>query len=165
MLKIFDYNSRSFTTLAIILFIVLGYLSYSKNESNSVPSAESSVGARYTMEIDPNSKDKTLIEKTILFVFQKDIDAKINSNKKNPPTHTFSKNSRASQAKVGDTVAVIYYQTNPMPIFIPDAANVIIGENKLPKAIDAMLVGMEVGEKREFKDGKITYHIELIDIL
>lgn len=165
MLQIFNYNSRSFTILAVILLGVLAYSSYKSNQSSQIPVQENPAGARYVMEVDPSNPDKTLFEKAILFFFKKDIDKKLEQGKQAPSAPTFFKqNENTPASKVGDRVTIIYYQTNPMPVFLPSSEDVIIGNNKLPKIVDEMLIGMKVGEKREFKAGGIHYHIELVDI-
>ena len=165
MLQIFNYNSRSFTVLAVIFLIFLGYYSYTSNDSSQIPATESPVGARYVLELDPSSTDKTFLEKAILFVFKKDIDKKLDQGKQAPRATALFHNSENDYAtKLGDKVTIIYYQTNPMPVFIPAPEDVMIGNNKLPKTVDEMLVGMKAGEKREFKVGGVNYHIELIDI-
>lgn len=165
MLQIFNYNSRSFTILAIVFFLFLGYLSHKNNESSTIPVPENPSGARYVMEIDPASADQTFIEKVILYIFKDDIDKKLAGGKQSPPAPTFAhRNENTYTTKLGDKVTIIYYQTNPVPVFIPPAEEVTIGNNKLPKIVDEMLVGMKVGEKREFKAGNNNYHIELVDV-
>jgi hypothetical protein len=167
MLPVFNYNSRSFTTLAVILLAILGYYAFNESSSQNIQTPNSTVGARYVMEVDPGNADKTLWEKFILFVFKSEIDQKIEQNtqvKSLPePYPKITKNNYVS--KTGDKVLVIYYATNPLPPFIPSPEEVIIGNNNLPKSVDKMLSGLKVGEKREFKSGDINYHIELIGIV
>ncbi len=164
MLPIFNYNSRSFTILAIIFIACLAYYNISDKSSSEVEVPNSAAGARYVMEIDPNNPDKTWWERAILFVFGREINKKIEHNKqlKELPTGT---TTDGYISKVGDKALIVYYSTNPMPPFMPSPEEVIIGKNNLPKDVDKMLIGLRVGDKREFKSGNTNYHIELISII
>lgn len=70
MFKIFDYNSKAFTLLAIIFICVLIYL----NKDDSKYKTISANGAKYNIEIDPNSKHQTFKDKLILMLFKDRID-------------------------------------------------------------------------------------------
>lgn len=162
----FNYNSKTFTILAIIFMMILIYQNQKRSGNYGFNDDEQAVIGRYNIEVNPKKPESemTFVEKVLLWSFGEKLKSAENQNTviDRMPSHGDSEEQRKNPIKKGDKVLLTISDVNEDKPKEP--LMILVGDAMQGAEIDDAVIGLKVNDVRMVKVKDKTYHIAIIAV-